>query len=52
MRANFTSIHYKLQYHMKVNGQLHVPAKLTPVKDPSVYIREANRRDPEPTWAF
>jgi len=51
-RVNFTSILNKLQYHIKVNGQLHVPVNLNPVNDPSVYIREANGRDPEPTWAF
>jgi len=37
---------------MKVNRQLHIPANLTRVKDPSVYIREATGRDLEPTWAF
>jgi len=51
-KVNFNSIENKLQCHMKVNGQVHVPANLTPVKDPSVYIREATGRDPEPMWAF
>jgi hypothetical protein len=49
-RINLTSIHYKLQYHMKVNCQLHVAVNLTPVKDLSLYIRVATGRDPEPIW--